>query len=319
MKNISNEMLQILKGNHDKIIELYQYKNYTSEEIANMIGVSKSTLDRYRYEMNIHRLYKNDKWLKQKYVIEKLRPNEIADICGCSRNTIVRALNKINLDSKRKYTIKDNFFETYTKKSCYWAGFINADGHIEKSNRKNINSFKKTLSLNLSIKDIEHLKKFNKCLTRENIIKTYKIDKYDMCRLQITRHKICDDLNDKFEIAYNNKSLKEFISDKIPDEYIRDFIRGHFDGDGSISISGNSVFMSIVGSKTICEQIKNILDKEYNKDIGKVYKDYKKDNMYYYRITNRKDIVLMYLYMYYDRCVCLERKRDIFRKILCKI
>lgn len=322
-KGIQEKILSDLsEEEHNKIIQLYQYQNYTSDQIGKIFNVSKSTMDKYRYEHNIHRLYKDEKWFISKFVDEKLSLQEISNICGCSLNTVTRAAINHGLHARNKprhLKINEDFFSTYTKKSCYWAGFINADGHLEKRQKKGKESFCMSLSINLSYKDYEHLKKFNKTLSRDNLIREYETNDYRLYNFSLKRHKICFDLNNNFDIAFNHKSLNEKVSYKIPKEFLKDFLRGHFDGDGSISVTKNAVFMTVVGSKVLCERFKEILSEEYNKDIGAVVQDSKNPNMYLYRITNMKDCVLMYLYMYYPYCVCLERKRDKFKEILRKI
>lgn len=318
---ISQDLLDKLNEHHDLIKELYQTKNYSSEKIANIIGVSKATIDRYRKAYKIDRLFTDKNWFESK-VNEGLSQVGIAKLCGCSTRPIMKygILHGLyEKKKKRQLIVKENYFNSYNKKSCYWAGFINADGHLANENRYGTNSKQSFLSINLSAKDISHLKKLNKELTRENIIREYNTGEYKMCQLKISRKNICSDLNNKFDIAYNNKSLQETISSKIPNEYLKDFVRGHFDGDGSISISNGGVFVSIVGGKDFCYKIKDIIDKEYNKDIGKIVADNRNNDMFYYKITNMKDAILLYLYMYYKDCVHLERKRDIFRKILYKI
>lgn len=322
VKPISQSLLKKLDDNKDLIIELYQRKNYTSEQIGNKLGFSKSTIDNYRVLNNIYKLYDDKEWLEQKLLVEKMSFNKISQLCSCSSSTIGRAAERLGLYErieKRKLVIKEDYFSEYNSKSCYWAGFINADAHLASEKRVDTKGLNKFLSINLSSKDIEHLRKFNKELTRENLIREYKTKEYNMCNFKISRHKLCNDLNNNFDIEYNNKSLKEVISDKIPQQYLKDFMRGYFDGDGSISISQNTVYISVVGGKELCTKFKEILDNEYNKDIGKVVQDYRNEDMYYYRIVNKKEAVLLYLFLYDKHSVCLERKRVKFQEILHKI
>lgn len=78
------------------------------------------------------------------------------------RSTIQRVLkrNNINLHySKSKLKCNDNLFSTYNEISCYWAGFILADGYIRKDSP--------TLHIKLSSKDVLHLNKFQECIKCE--------------------------------------------------------------------------------------------------------------------------------------------------------
>src|ERR1035437_7947582 len=54
---------------------------------------------------------------------------------------------------QRKYIVNDYFFSTDTEESFYWAGFLAADGCVQKG----INSDTYYISLTLSLKDKEHV------------------------------------------------------------------------------------------------------------------------------------------------------------------
>lgn len=321
--NLSKELLSKIEQYHDKIVELYQTKNYSSEQIANEIGTSKASIDRYRKLKGIHRLYEDKDWLEDK-IKKGMSQVAIAKLCGCHTRPIARygrMFGFYTTKEKRQLVIHDDLFGSYTKKSCYWAGFINADGHIASNDRTLGDSKHEYMTISLSAKDINHLRKFNEELTRENLIKEYEtgVKKHKMCSLRVTRKSICHDLTNNFDIMPGKKSLNEIISSKIPKQYLRDFLRGHFDGDGSISVSNNRYALTVVGGKNLCESFKRIIDEEYNQDIGKVTQDLRNNDLYYYKVTNMKDIALVYLFMYYRDCICLERKRDKFREILRKI
>ena len=321
---LSKQLLETLEEHHDLIVDLYQNHNYSSEEIAIQLNTSKSSIERYRRFKGIERLYKDRHWLKAR-IDEGLSQNKIAQLCGCSPGAIARFGEKFGYytrGEKRQLVIHEDYFASYNKKSCYWAGFINADGHLAKDKRQGLASFQRYLSIVLSTKDIDHLRKFNKELSRDIFVSehstTLKGKEHHICRLKVARQRLCEDLNQNFDIAYGEKSLHETISSQIPKEFLRDFMRGHFDGDGSITYNEDSGtwYFSIVGGKEFCYQYKAIIDKEYGKDIGVVTNDSRNENMYYYRVTSFKDLVLVYLFLYYRDCTCLERKRDTFKQII---
>ena len=53
---------------------------------------------------------------------------------------------------KRKHKLNDNYFESYTLENCYYAGFIAADGNIDKNLKK--------ITITLSNKDKGFLENF---------------------------------------------------------------------------------------------------------------------------------------------------------------
>ena len=43
------------------------------------------------------KLYESEKWMRRKYLRERLTPEQIATICGVTPMTIYRAIKKFNL------------------------------------------------------------------------------------------------------------------------------------------------------------------------------------------------------------------------------
>lgn len=91
---------------------------------------------------------------------------------------------------------------------------------------------------------------------------------------------------------------------KIPDEYVFDFIRGYFDGDGSVILK-ETVYNTYAqvsftsGSIEFLEKLKEILFQ--NSVNSQIYKDGRKNsNSYYLRVTKRSDIRNLYELLYAD-------------------
>ena len=137
----------------------------------------------------------------------------------------------------KKYKCNENYFENIdTEDKAYWLGFMYADGYIQNKREDGNRKF----GLSLSQKDIEHLNKFNKYLESNYLIKEYKVGKSGYvegtpyCRLLITSKKMTDDLINKGCVEHKTNIIKFPTSQQVPKELIRHFIRGYFDGDGSI-------------------------------------------------------------------------------------
>lgn len=67
---------------------------------------------------------------------------------------------------------------------------------------------------------------------------------------QISSTQLINDLEQNFEIK-NKKSLTCEISNKIPKKYIKDYIRGYFDGDGSITFTSTDTINFLGTKKTV--------------------------------------------------------------------
>ena len=94
----------------------------------------------------------------------------------------------------------------------------------------------------------------------------------------------------------------------LPQKYIRDFIRGYFDGDGGVSYT--SLQMLFCGNEKFLSSIKYILEENGIKVSELKYDNRSKAvNIYIYGIDN---IDKFKNYIYKDNCVNLSRKFDKF-------
>lgn len=127
----------------------------------------------------------------------------------------------------RKYGQPDNtFFKKWSNDMAYILGFIYADGCIYKPRRKRESNL-----LCITIKDKELLEKI-----RDKIAKRYPLYIHKPTgawQLRVPSNEMVSDL-EKRGITERKTPVKEFP--EVPQEYLADFIRGYFDGDGSISI-----------------------------------------------------------------------------------
>lgn len=165
----------------------------------------------------------------------------------------------------RKHFVDETFFEKIdTPSKAYILGLIVSDGYIDKKWNK----------LNFTSKDYELVNIIKKELCSEHKLSKYDIfDKrtnksYIRYSIQISSKKIVNDLN-KLGI-YGNKS---FTSDlpQINNNNIWHFIRGVFDGDGTIhqlnKLKNGRLRFGIVGSYNLLIKINDVFK---NYDISSV-------------------------------------------------
>lgn len=148
--------------------------------------------------------------------------NEIANKLHLHRSTIQKWLKKSSIKLRKRtpshhYNI--HFFSTYTQESCYWAGFIMADGCIRKT----------CLHIKLANKDRNHLQKFLDCIGADYQIKGTT----SYSTIDISGQWFLNDLKTKFGIVPRKTFTTTFPN--IPKKYHKDFIRGIMDGDGCIT------------------------------------------------------------------------------------
>lgn len=150
----------------------------------------------------------------------------------------------------------DFFKQIDTEEKAYWLGFIAADGNIAKDFS--------CCSIELKQSDFEHLQKFAKCFDDYYVVKKCA-RKYPSAKIQITCKQCCYDLQ-QYGITPNKSLTLQVVTDKIPHDLQIHYIRGYFDGDGSIfcthpnRISGYSYDewgCNFVGAKHTLQFIQN--------------------------------------------------------------
>lgn len=149
--------------------------------------------------------------------------SKIGKMLNYSQTTIYKILKEYKIKCRRpetwvrKHKINENFFEKWSSEMAYILGFIATDGGINKS----------TLSFHISKKDIEIL----------NFIKNYLGEtsiehrpETNSVRIRFNSKKLIHSL-EQYGI-FPNKTFDLKINFKIPKQYVGDYIRGVFDGDG---------------------------------------------------------------------------------------
>lgn len=207
----------------------------------------------------------------------------------------------------RKYVLNENFFEKIdSEEKAYFLGLLFADGYI------NENYY--MVDLTLHIKDEEILRKFIFYLYANK--RPLKLIRNNYLRLVISSKKLVNDL--KSHGCYQKKTFKLKFPN-LPENMIRHFIRGYFDGDGCITINKKGTLnISIVGTIDLLNDVKQILCKKCNLN-NTIY-----DNRHPNRNNNIRalryggNIVVnrIYHYLYDDSTIYLSRKKDKFLDIL---
>ena len=266
-----------------------------------------------RYELD---KYKED--IINLYVYEKLSCSKIAEIMNCSLCGIYDALKRWNIktrslrDSHLIYSVNESYFyKIDTEEKAYWLGFIYADGYITGNK----------LGISLANIDKTHLEKFKKCIDSDYEIKSYISNSVygtcEYCRILINSKRVVEDIKNKGVI--NNKSLKiKFPSDKILDTKLYNhFIRGYFDGDGSLVLSKNSINFKFCGTKEFLEALVDIFNSisnyKYKKRLYKRRNDDK--NNYYISYDGRIKTLNIMDYLYNNCNIYLERKYEKYERL----
>lgn len=240
------------------------------------------------------------KWLADKYEI--------------SHWTLLDNFKKFGVKKTQRRFQDIDVFDQFTKDSCYWAGFLAADGWTQEY----------SVGIQLGIVDEKHLIKLMDFLkSNAKIIHSSKISKctkkeYKYSTIYFYSKKLVTILKNKFNIV-PNKSLIYQIP-QIPTKYYNHFIRGYMDGDGSIGWHKRNKKPRLnicSGSPEVIEWIASEINLRFPNEV-KIYIRKNGLSVIEYLGYQTRDI-LNWIYQDSDDSIRLKRKYDHYLKCLNKL
>lgn len=273
------------------------------------------------------KLYQDKEWL-QKQIQEVKNKELIGRMCGCSGDTINYWMKKFGIPNidyttvvspTRVHTCDENYFDIIdSEEKAYWLGYIMADGCVTNSSAKVMSP--NEFVINCKDEDSNHLQKLNIALNSDYPVKiTERYDRkrgicWTVAELRIRSVRFCKSLIKNQVVP--RKTSKEVIPDTVCDELTLPFIRGFFDGDGSIF--KRPLCYGVYVGKSSQQIIVQIQDFFSDNDISwNMYTSYDYSMPFYYLDTNKKATVTAILHLLYDNAtVYLERKFRKAQKVL---
>lgn len=212
----------------------------------------------------------------------------------------------------RKYNLNQSFFDNIdSEEKAYWLGFLYADGYINKNNQ--------SLELGLAEIDRKHIEKFASSINSDYPIygKVTKIKDKEFKSYRIDIHSVYMVTSLIKLGCVSNKSLiieyPSFIKNSI---FEKDFIRGIFDGDGSISVSknGGSKIAFFSGHEKFLFDIKSRI-----LHLTGIEMQLKKEKTCYaLRSSKNKEMKIILDAMYKDASIYLDRKYEKYQNRFCR-
>ena len=234
----------------NKKYEQYLRENYLTKSSGQMekeIGIDRHTIIRWERKLGLptsrelHDFHKYDDYIIKNY--KKRTAKSLAEEIGCSGGYVSKIWRENGLKGKgtfQYYCNEDYFSQIDTPRKAYWLGFIAADGCIYKRD-----NHQGLLAISIKENDIELLNQF-----KQDIEATHPINKAkQMISINITSDKIYNDLNNLGLIKQKTwKMDMTILFQNIGKKYFPDFLKGYFDGDGSIHLKNdkiNKAYLSI--------------------------------------------------------------------------
>ena len=217
--------------------------------------------------------------------------------------------NNVQLRDKRdnrRYKFDEHYMDKIdTPEKAYILGLLYADG----CNDKKYNRI--TLALQMEdtylLEEIRKLFKSNKELYFKDNSK--KKNTKDTKTLVLVSEHLCQVLNDHGMVP--EKSLILEWPTWLREDLYSHFIRGYFDGDGSISFSNNTqqYSTSFTGTNEFLEKIKEKLNLSSKANLRK------QNKVYRYEVKGNKKVKELGDKLYKDATIYLKRKKDKFDKL----
>ncbi len=238
---------------------------------------------------------------------------DVATHFSVNKRAIWKLLRRQNIprrilsEAQRKYRVVEDFFKDIdSEEKSYWLGFLMADGSISERNE---------INLKLSWKDRFHIEKYRKCLGSNHPIRSLTTflpatgRHYRMATMTIISFEMVNDLK-KWGIVPNKTLMESFPC--IDGRFASHFIRGVFDGDGSIGKSHKRPHFNIAGNERF------LLDLQRHLRLSGVSKTKLTPcgRIHYLTYGGIGNIRKIYQYLYSNATVWLDRKREKFEEIL---
>lgn len=217
------------------------------------------------------------------------------------------------------YQLNENYFEIIdSREKAYFLGLIAADGCIHKSIPKKRNT---RIALTLKVEDGYIIEKLSEALEFKGNVRIVTIRKgkyigHKYSHVQFTSNKMAIDLS-KYGITRDKSSTLTYPT--ISKEYDYDFIRGYFDGNGSVFLSNERhrrtgkitpvIHFRFCGPEKLLSEIQSKLGIK-----GRLVQS-KKSFVYELQCKRNVQASIFFNKIYTDTNLYLKRKYDVFKNV----
>lgn len=331
-----------LYKNRDWLYQKIVVENKSHAKAAEEIGCSRSAVATWasKYEIRRERIWErllreSGEEIGRLYTQEDYTLKALAEMFDCAESVIRKALSELEIPLRtmsevkivrdktynyRKHSLNEDYFKTWSSEMAYILGFIAADGCIFTSTGKKT---KYLLKINLQESDFGHLVKIKDALGYGGEVKVSKIKSrgINYAHLDVNSKTLISDIK---EIGIRErKSLDKEMPVSLPKEYEIDYIRGYFDGNGTVGMqyptnskglrakTGQIRVRIASGSKINLAQMQEILVR-HGLEPKRVASG--EGNIHEICYSTRESLVLFDLFYKDEDSMRLDRKYEDFKK-----
>ncbi len=302
-----------------EIDDMVKYHNagYLNKDIAELYHTSKTMVARIFQELGLPsrhpRLTDERKEMIKNYYLSCYNKTKTCEAMNCGTDTLNKIIKEYNLyepsssELKRKYSIDEDYFdEINTPEKAYALGLYYSDGTVHKKN----NSF----SISLQECDKAILDKLNNNFGGNRKLTYIELNKKNanwsnQYMFTVTSEKMRNDLIKHGCVP--NKSLILKFPTTIPKHLLRDFVRGYFDGDGSISKTEDRC--TLVSTNDFCKKLSDIVKNELNVN-SSIFFCHGNENTTTrtFQIAGKYQVKKFLDWLYFDSELHLDRKYQLY-------
>ncbi|MDI6840675.1 MAG: LAGLIDADG family homing endonuclease [bacterium] len=332
----------------EKFVELYIHKNLTIQEIATRFNITVPSVTRlkkeYKIETKLADAYRDKRAKKvgkamresarrrkygkisdtlSKEMLEylycdcKLSLEDIGKRFGCSRmyimklcklyNILLRSKSHARIEASKKgkivqpyYEINEKFFKEWSSASAWVLGLLFTDGCVSLYGSGNYEVTLASIDYSLLLK-VKNLMKSTHPIIRPNK------NQPNLYMFRFARDEIINDLIKLGMVQHKSLILK---FPQIPQQFLRHFIRGCWDGDGTVFLekgANKGLRTSYTsGSKEFIYTMEQLLQTEAGLSKQKIYR---RGKSFYFKYGHTDSVKLFhYFYGNVSPDMYLERK-----------
>lgn len=231
---------------------------------------------------------------------------------GRTRGDVRRQLVQLGLSNYgRRYAVNERFFDGWTHESAWVLGLLLSDGHLSRQNP----------TVHFSSVDRELIEKVRACMQATHPIRMSRggvghLGDKPLYLLDVNRRRLRASIDGV--VAARLKSERVRVPD-VPFEHLRHFVRGYFEGDGSIFFDEprSNLHVQISGLTAFIESLRERLIDAGVYRTASVYRCPQAQDTSTLNVNGAQAFHLAH-FMYRDApsALVLERKRAVYDRVL---
>ncbi|MBI4914545.1 MAG: hypothetical protein HY825_01745 [Acidobacteria bacterium] len=285
--------------------------------------------------------------LENLYLDQQLSLTDIARLFSCTRQNVLARMRSHGIDTRsrrdarvlaleqgkltseihkaggatqsrvlRHWTVNARFFRTWSRGMAWVLGIVCTDGNLYFGRPRTDEHAGSGMRLSIAQKEPELLRKVARLLTCDIPLRHSERSgiRGELYTLQIDDQKICRDL---LLLGVHPRKSKTLKFPQVPRQYLRDFIRGCWDGDGTVYTDERGRGYAAFGSASaefLDAMLANLC--QLGMPMPAVHADSRSPDYRYFRYSERDCTRLFHLF--YDETeneMFLERKYVVFQAI----